>query len=302
MATATHEPVRVDPEVAERKAAPFAGPLRIAYLLSGLIAALMIAASLAGLLLDGLYRDGAWAREALRGGDLTTLVLAAPTLLWALVRSAQGSRKAQAIWIGALAYSIYNYAYYAFGAAFNDVFVLHIALLGLSIWAFAIALTSIDLGAISRTFVLGRSTRWVAGFLALVGLILGGLWVVLALRYAITGQLMADIPEDGVHLVFAIDLSLLVPALVVAGVLLWRRTSFGIVFGVAMIVLGALYQINLLVAGLFQAAADVPGVTAFPIDGVIVAAGFVVSLFVVLRGSRTRSADAPNNLGGRRER
>ena len=42
---------------------------------------------------------------------------------------------------------------------------------------------------------------------------------------------MADIPADGIHLVFAIDLSLLVPALVVAGVSMWRRTSIGVVFG-----------------------------------------------------------------------
>ena len=42
--------------------------LRNAFRLSVAIAILMVIASAAGLLIDGLYTDGAWAREALRGG------------------------------------------------------------------------------------------------------------------------------------------------------------------------------------------------------------------------------------------
>ena len=41
--------------------------LRNAFRLSVVIAILMVIASVAGLLIDGLYADGAWAREALRG-------------------------------------------------------------------------------------------------------------------------------------------------------------------------------------------------------------------------------------------
>jgi hypothetical protein len=101
----------------------------------------------------------------------------------------------------------------------------------------------------------------------------------------VTGELMADIPADGIHLVFAIDLSLLVPALVVAGVLLWRRTRVGVVFGVVMTVMGALYQVNLLVAGVFQADADVAGAKAFPLEGIVVATGFVLASGVLFAGA-----------------
>ena len=102
-----------------------------------------------------------------------------------------------------------------FGAEFNDIFLVHIALLTLSIWATALAVASLDVGAVAAAFRVGRAARWVGGFLVLVGSILGGLWIFLAIRFAVTGELMADIPADGIHLVFAIDLSLLVPALVV---------------------------------------------------------------------------------------
>ncbi len=264
-------------------------PLRNAFRLSVAIAILMVIASAAGLLIDGLYTDGAWAREALRGGDLTTLAVAVPVLLGSLVFARRGSQAAQAVWLGVLAYSVYNYAYFAFGAEFNDIFVLHIALFSLSIITLVLAVASVDMDAIADRFRGVKGTRWIGGLLAVVGAVLGGLWVFLAIRFAITGELMADIPLDGIHLVFAIDTSLLVPALVMAGVLLWRRTTGGFVFGPTMLVMGAIYQVNLLVAGEFQANADVAGVKAFPPEGVVLAAGFAAATAAMfLRRGRPR--------------
>jgi hypothetical protein len=262
--------------------------LRNAFRLSVVIVILMVIASAAGLLIDGLYADGAWAREALRGGDLTTLALAVPVLIGSLVFATRGSQAAQAIWLGVLAYSVYNYAYFAFGAEFNDIFVLHIALFSLSIITLVLAVANADVDAIAARFRGVRSTRWIGGFLAVVGAVLGGLWVFLAIRVAITGELMADIPAGGIHLVFAIDTSLLVPALVMAGVLLWRRTTGGFVFGPTMLVMGAIYQANLLVAGLFQANADVAGVKAFPPEGIVLAIGFAATAAMFLRRGRSR--------------
>ena len=265
--------------------------LRTASRLSVVIALLMVVASAAGLLIDGLYPDGPWAREALRGGDLTTLAVAVPVLLASLLFARRGSRAAQAVWIGALAYSVYNYAYYVFGAEFNDIFAMHIALFSLSIGALVLAVANIETESIAARFRHVGGARWVGGFLAVVGSILGGLWLFLAIRFAVTGELMADIPADGMHLVFAIDTSILVPALVVSGILLWRRTTHGFVYGPAMVVMGAVYQVNLLMAGLFQANADVPGVMAFPPEGVVLTAGFgaaVLALFIPRRGRGER--------------
>ena len=256
--------------------------LRAAYWLSGVIGVLMVVASAIGLLVDGLYRDGPWAREALRGGDLTTIAVAAPILLASVLLARRGSRAAQAVWLGALAYSLYNYAYYVFGAKFNDIFVIHIALFSLSVAALVLVVANIDVGAVAARFRDVRGARVIGGFLAVVGIVLGGLWLFLAIRFAVTGELMADLPEDGIHLVFAIDTSLLVPALVIAGVLLWRRTAGGYVFGSAMAVMGAMYQVNLLLAGLFQASADVPGVKAFPVEGVVLAFGFALVTLALL--------------------
>ena len=60
-------------------------------------------------------------------------------------------------------------------------------------------------------------------------------------------------------------------------------------FGPTMLVMGAIYQVNLLVAGLFQANADVAGVKAFPPEGILLATGFAAATAAMfLRRGRSR--------------
>ena len=68
-------------------------------------------------------------------------------------------------------------------------------------------------------------------------------------------------PPSAVHLVYAIDLSLLAPVFVVAGVLLWRREPWGAVLAVAINASGAVYLAVLWAVGGFQANAGIPGTT-----------------------------------------
>jgi hypothetical protein len=263
---------------------------RAAAVLSVAVAALMIAASAVGLFVSDLYDEGAWAREALRGGDLVTLVLAAPLLLGSLWLTARGSRRARAVWIGLLAYGVYNSAFYAFGTTFNDAFLLHIALLSTSVFALACALVSTDLVAIAAVFRSVRGARWIGLFLAVVGLVQGALWLVVLARNVITGDLVADVPVAGQHLIFALDLALLVPTLVLSGVLLFRSTPLGFLLGTAMAVMGAVYQVNAMVAGVFQDRADVAGASAFAPENVGLTIGFVTAALFMLVPRKERPA------------
>jgi hypothetical protein len=76
-------------------------------------------------------------------------------------------------------------------------------------------------------------------------------------------------------------------------VLLWRRRAIGVVFGVVMTVMGALYQVNLLVAGVFQANADVAGAKAFPPEGIVVATGFLLACAVLFGGAIVAGRSEP---------
>jgi hypothetical protein len=265
--------------------------LQAAYVLSFAVVALMVAASLIGLFTSGLYQEGAWGREALRGGDLVTLVVAAPLLLLCLLLAMRGSVRAQAAWVGMLLYGIYDYAYYVFGATFNDLFLAHIALLSASVFTFACAIAGLDLPAIRDGLRTAVGVRAIAGFLVVVGVLQGGLWLFILIRNILTGEVMADVPVAGQHLVFALDLGFLTPSLILAGVLLWRDRPFGYLFGTAMAVMGAVYQVNMMMAAAFQARADVAGVKAFPPESLFLTATFVLAAGLLLFTRRRRSSD-----------
>jgi hypothetical protein len=262
--------------------------LTAAVIMSWAIAGLMIIASLAGLFLHGLYHEGAWAREALRGGDLVTLVVAVPLLILSLTLSMRGSMRAVPVWIGLLAYSIYNYAFYALGAAFNDVFLLHIVLLSLSVYAMAFALSALDVRGVANELRPARKARGVGYFLVTVGGLQAALWMFVLVRNVITGELIHNVPVAGQHLVFALDLALSMPALVLGGVLLVRRRPLGFLLGTAMAVMGAVYQLNLMLAGVFQAQAHVVGAKAFSPESVVLTAAFVVASALLLIPGRDK--------------
>jgi hypothetical protein len=286
--TERRAPRELDTPTAGEQVRPTRSPAvaRAAYLLSAVIAGLMVLASAAGLLVRDLYPDGEWAREAFGGGDVVTLVLVAPVLIVSLILSARGSTRANTVWIGMLGYTVYNYAYYVFGARFNDVFLLHIALFSTSIIALACTIASLEVPALGPRIGSLRAARWVGSFLVLVGIAQGALWAFLVVRFAVTGRLLNDIPVEGQHVVFALDLSLMVPTLIIAGILLYRKTALGFVLGPAASVFGAAYQLNLMLAGVFQANADVAGLKAFPPEGVLLTVGFVVASAVLLMHRR----------------
>jgi hypothetical protein len=228
--------------------------------LSVVLAAVMTAASLVGLLLEDLYRENTWSRAAFRGTDAATLALAVPTLLVALVLARRGSVGARLVWLGVLAYDVYDYAFYLFGAAFNDAFLLYAAALGLAVVLLVFAAPRV----LPLVTAPGRGpARTIGGYLVAVGLVFGALWSTQSLAYVATGRLPQVITDSGLHtsIVFALDLTLVVPWLVIAGVLLWRRTAPGVALGIVMNTLAVLYMAALATSGAFQQAAGIPDVT-----------------------------------------
>jgi hypothetical protein len=132
--------------------------LRPAYILTAIITILAIAASTGGLFIDGLYRDNLLVTSGWYGNDLVTLVVAVPMLVTALILSMRGSQRAQLIWLGMLDYTLYNYAFYLFGTAFNGFFLVYVALFALSIFALIFGLVALDV--VVPWLVLGAIWLW----------------------------------------------------------------------------------------------------------------------------------------------
>jgi len=163
--------------------------------------------------------------------------------------------------MGLLAYTLYNYAFYLFGVAFNSLFLVYVVLFTLSGFALVFGLLSLDATALYRQVQSDLPVRWISGFMLLVAVALGGFYVALSLQYVATGQVPAMIDAMGLHtnLIAALDLTMVVPVALLAAVWLWQDRPWGYVWATLWTVKGAVYMLAL-------SAATVATVVAGPAD------------------------------------
>jgi hypothetical protein len=211
---------------------------------------LAVVASLAGLLMDDLYHDNTLVKKAWLINDWLTLLVAVPLLVGAMIYAQRGSLRAQLLWVSMLAFMLYNYAFYLFGAAFNAMFLVYTALFSLSIFALVWGLSRLDVESIGQNFDPRTPVRWLGGFMGFIAFFLGFKEIGDSLGFVLSGKLPASV-TDFAHptsVIFALDLSLIVPGMILAAFWLWQRTAWGYVLGNMMMVLTANYGL-VLVAG-----------------------------------------------------
>jgi hypothetical protein len=214
---------------------------------SWIVAVLATLSSASGLLRPGLYRDNALVTASWYGNDLVTLGLAVPLLAGALIRARRGSMRATLLWLGMLLYTLYNYAFYLFGAAFNSLFFVYAALYTLSAFALVFGLLGLDVETLRAKVRPGTATRCVAAFITLVGVALAGFYTMLYVAYLSSGEPPALIDAVGgkTNLIGALDLSMVVSVAFLGGAWLWQRRPWGYVLAVLWNVKGAVYMLAL---------------------------------------------------------
>jgi hypothetical protein len=267
---------------------------RIPTRLTGLVAALALAASVAGLFLDGIYPGAAATAEMLRGFDLVTAVLVIPSLVVASHFAHRGSVMPQLISVSLVAELVYTYGYHLFGTGFNDLFLLHAAIFAGGVCTLVLSVAAVDLGAVTDRFEGRTPVRAVAGILGALAVALGGMWVYVAVDNAITG----DVPTGSrlvetdtvVRLGMALDLTLLVPLYAVAAVLLWRRAPWGYVLAAVALFAGILHQISYMVALPFQTAAEIPGAVSFDAGEPVIVLVYLLATTLLIFGRPRRGS------------
>ncbi|HEV2237361.1 MAG TPA: hypothetical protein VGR57_11935 [Ktedonobacterales bacterium] len=201
-------------------------------------AMLVLVASAAGLVLKSTY-----AREtptyALQGiGQDIENIVAALTLLVMSYLVASGWFKAHLIWAGALLALIYSYAIYAFAVHFNGLFLVYVAILGLSFYALVASLISLPRDRPLPAFASLAITRTISGFLLLVALFFALQWLREDIPALLSGSVPASVKESGLltNPVHVLDLSFVLPAMIITAILLWRRQPLGALFAVPLLV------------------------------------------------------------------
>lgn len=167
-------------------------------------------------------------RDAAAAQDLVGLIVVAPLLLILALAAARGSLTSWLCCLGALQFTTYNYAIYAFSIHFGPLFLVWVAVLGLSLFGLITALATMTTPTTRPRFGAGsqRLTGW---FLISVA----GLFTLVWLREIVpdlvagrdsTSAAEWSVPTNPVHV---LDLAFFLPAIVVTGVLLLRRHWLG---------------------------------------------------------------------------
>jgi hypothetical protein len=238
---------------------------RTADTLSAIVVILATIASAGGIFLNGLYRDNSFVISAWKGNDLVTLFIMVPILTVALILSRRGSQRAYLVWMGALDYMLYNYAFYLFAAAFNWFFLIYAALLGLSIFALLFGLVKINPGAIAQCFRAKTLWRWIVSTYMLFSSIgLSVVYLAQSIGFIVTNQLPTVVTRTGhpTSIIFALDLTLLI----LGAIWLLQRQPWGYILAGISTVKGPAYTLVLTVGSLWAANSGFPDVsTQIPI-------------------------------------
>jgi hypothetical protein len=249
-------------------ALPLKRDISLAYVSSVVVSIAIGVVSVAGLLWgsDGRYSVGSPLVQVSRGGDAANLILGLPVLLGSMWLARRRSLIGLLLWPGALFYVLYPYSLYLVGASFDALFFGYVALVTLSVWTMIFLVASIDGEEVRRCLAVAPARR-VGGALVLIGVT-----AYAGLTAVAVGTLGSSANEPGIRPQWVVDYALGTPALLLGGVLLWRRDVLGYVAASGLLLVSGLNGLA------FAASAVLDGLLAGrSIEPAVVAVHLVIS-------------------------
>ena len=228
------------------------------------------------------YWDTVSSAAQMQANDLVTLALGLPLLAISFWLTLRGSLRGRLLMTGTLGFILYTYITMCFGAAYNKLFLIYVALFSLSLFAFILSMTSFDLKTLPSHFSDKLPRGWIAGLLFFAAAFLSLAWL---------GRIAATFAPNSIPVlenttsmfIQAMDLGLIVPLCVMSGVLLLRRRAWGYLLAsiglmkfLTMGVAVSMMSLNMLRVGV---AISMVEVSVFP----IIAVANLVMVVVLLR-------------------
>jgi len=230
------------------------------------IAVTMAMSSVAGAFGSAYARETAsWAAQG-AGQDLANLFVVLPFFVVAAAFARRGSLRAYLLWLGALFYIVYSYVLYAFCVHFNAWFLAYVATLGVSFYALVGALASTDSAVAREALRRVRRTRGISVLLMVIGAGFAAIWLSDVVPAMARGTAPASADEVGlpVNPIHVLDLAFALPGLVITGVLLRKRRTYGLLFAVPCATFVMLMGVAILAMAWTMAARGVGGAAGFP--------------------------------------
>ncbi len=201
------------------------------------------------------YYDTVSSAAQQQGNDVVTLFFGLPMLAVSTWLAFRGSLRGRLLLTGTVGFFLYTYLSMSMLTSFNALFLVYVAVFALSLYAFVLCMMSFDLKTLPEHFSARLPRRAIAGLLFIVGAFLGMAWLGRVMSPLLPSQTPA-LENTTTFVIQAMDLGLIVPAAILAGILLLRRSAWGYllasVFVMKAIALGlavSAMSINMTLAG-----------------------------------------------------
>lgn len=215
----------------KQKAESITHGLKPEYLLSLAVALLVTLTAVAGI----LYRNHIYSTDVLLHtmvlNDIMNLALGLPLLLISMWLTKRGKLIGLLCWPGALFYMLYVYIPYVLIVPFGPLFLPYLLIVSLSASTMIAVVASINIEEVSKQLAGSVPARTSGGILS--GL---ALFIIVRQTILIVTALINKTPVANDDVVVWIDdLMVACPALLVSGILLWRRKPFGYMSGAGLL-------------------------------------------------------------------
>ena len=193
-----------------------------------------------------------------RGTALVLLFVTTPVLAVAIPLTRRGSTRAAVVWLGALAACAYNSQMLLYATPVNQLFLLYVAMLGLSAWAIGALLRNHLADAVAARVLPGLPVRPIAIYVWTIAALNAAAWLRVIVPAIMAGEPTAILTGTGLttNPVYIQDLALWLPLAAVAAYWLWRHRPWGYLVTGATLTLWIIESISIAVDQWFGAQAD----------------------------------------------
>lgn len=159
--------------------------------------------------------------------DIVTLGLGIPLLVISLFLARKGLIKGRFLLAGALGYFLVTYSMYIFICMYNRLFLIYVALISFSFFAFILTLMSFEIDKMNSYFKEKTPVKFVGRVLLFASGVVGLLWLSTTLPTLINGTIPVALEHLTTLPVQAIDLAFFLPSTFIGGMLIIKRKAMG---------------------------------------------------------------------------
>lgn len=209
---------------------------------------LVIGVSLVGLYVPDFYSRATfnWQVQTL-GQDMVDLLIVVPCMLISTFFAYRNNKIATTVWGGSVFYLAYTFTLYCFNVHFNQLFIAYCLCLGLSVYSTLYCMFILHKRQIYFRLTSVKTGRYVGVYFILIALLFYALWlseIIPANMQHVTPPSLktTGLMTNGVQV---LDLAILLPAMLVIGVFLWKGSVIGFVLAPILLVFSVLMNVTI---------------------------------------------------------